>query len=1099
MSFKITANGSTDAPFTPTESHSLTRDSETCSTAELTSLAAMPAIAAAGAAAASAACAISPSRIQTGIPLKFQLLSRKLLELGYCQFEIPHSLRYIIANILKQLEGATSDATTKMFLQDFIKKIESEEDKKSITDIEVAEAVERFVTSPEIAAHFDCSSIHHYQREQIKTSLLKGAELLAQLVFYWDSPLEAALQEHLPEKDSLKAVSRLLIERDMFSGYITTLGEKTAQKLSIFAAQNRLIKDEYSKILQLIIDVLIDDPSIELHESQMSSKLQRSIRTILEPYHASKKIKNGLHILGPSIDTYFYKCLINTSPMRESHREPQGHIPTLLHAFLDRCKFVTDKLDSFEIKVALNKRLVARERVITSVDGGSLTKLTEQALQNQLAKQFRKVDELASGLTDLFHHLSLLKNMNRRLDEHITRHIPIDPSFIRISRQLLNRAKAETIEIHNLLTIELNRNLISHQALSDEEILPEKPLKDTSESFSLLSTPAMNHGATAPQLLPSMEKKMEFRRSILDGKKEPDISKLLGNLERNMAVLNNLQSEAESVIHMSKAIEYLLGSDEKIMEKHLLRESAAYEERFASLQDEIDPPGAKLSLLFRAAERTFIATPPRPSSETDRAITPSPPLLPSAGGFISSPTLTGYTPSEGVIPGSPPRLTCAKRLTYEELPFAVDPPPESAFVPSGLSGSIASLITQMLMIRSSTVVKGSVLREESTSHIVLAGQDMEQLIKAIQTKDLPLFRASASLLMIDTHVAIEQYLKAELVGTATDLTEHSLVSLQAMLGGKIPSEFNSLLEESDLSIIWARYPEKAVQVHGHKRRKPRLIQYIERLSSLEGFETTRDQTSASTILFQSKEILTQATALVLGKEAGSTLEALLATPVASYIPFPSRKQNCIDISIAAVKETLQEIFERSDLDHITLTSLKEVTHYVNWIEAAENMIQFDSDKSSSYWIMRLFIGGVDKLFENLYIGAASAHGIGEIRSHNLLSLRKLLFSSSIKSTLSEQEVHHIAGFNIGNGLQYPHQQQNARTTILLKALNYSLSHIGVEEGFSPARAQIMSEWQLTLEAQVEIALSIWVKEARSLFQSEGGAGVAGSAAASSDS
>jgi hypothetical protein len=398
------------------------------------------------------------------------------------------------------------------------------------------------------------------------------------------------------------------------------------------------------------------------------------------------------------------------------------------------------------------------------------------------------------------------------------------------------------------------------------------------------------------------------------------------------------------------------------------------------------------------------------------------------------------------------------------------------------------------MIRSSPVGKGSVLREESTSHIVLAGQDMEQLIKAIQTKDLPLFQAAASLLMIDTHVAIEQYLKAELGATATDLTDHSLVSLQAMLGGKIPSEFDSLLKETDLSIMWARYPEKALQVHGHKRRKPRLIHSIESLNLLQGFETTRDLASVNTILFHLKEILTQATALVVGQEAVTPLEALLAAPVASDIPLPPRKQNAIHTVIDTVKQTLLELSERSDLEHINLTSVKEVTHYLNWIEAAENMLQIDSHKASSYWIMRLFIGGVDKMFENLYIGAASAHGIGEIRSHNLLTLRKLLFSRSIKSTLSQEEVDHIAGFNIGNGLQYPHQQKNERTAILLKALNYSLSHIGVEEGFSPARAQMMSDWQITLGAQVEIALSIWIKEARSLFPSEAAAGGSASGA-----
>ena len=120
----------------------------------------------------------------------------------------------------------------------------------------------------------------------------------------------------------------------------------------------------------------------------------------------------------------------------------------------------------------------------------------------------------------------------------------------------------------------------------------------------------------------------------------------------------------------------------------------------------------------------------------------------------------------------------------------------------------------------------------------------------------------------------------------------------------------------------------------------------------------------------------------------------------------------------------------------------------------------------------------------------------QIFGYGFVSLRKKLFTESVKSSLSPEEIADIEGFNIGNGLQYPHQEKTARSAILLKALNYSLAHIGVEEGYTPARLDLMSQWQNTLGSEVQKALSIWVKEARSLFPSEGGAGVTASAAGS---
>ena len=174
MSIQITANHSLQR-LPPTAGGVATTAAElTSSTTELTSAVAMPIIAAASAVATSATSSISPSHVEISIPLKFQLLSRKLLELGYCEFEIPHSLRYILRDVLKQLKNVAIHAETKKSLEDFIKNLGLQPDKRSLTDTQLSAAIQKFVTTPEITAYFDCSSIHYNQREQLKTSLLKG-------------------------------------------------------------------------------------------------------------------------------------------------------------------------------------------------------------------------------------------------------------------------------------------------------------------------------------------------------------------------------------------------------------------------------------------------------------------------------------------------------------------------------------------------------------------------------------------------------------------------------------------------------------------------------------------------------------------------------------------------------------------------------------------------------------------------------------------------------------------------------------------------------------------------------------------------------------
>ena len=1096
MSIQFKIDSSTSTP--PLTDGSAIRTTETASISEITTAIAIPALRSAMAT-ASEAIAISPSRAQP-VSLKFQMLSRTLVRLGYSQFNTSPCLRAVLKIILIQLADVTNNEVTKRSLHEFSKKIGKRTDNQPVTDAAIASAIEKLVTTPEIVSHFDCSCIHYGQREQIKTNLLKGAELLCQLFSYWNLSIEIALKSYLPAEDSLKVTACLLRERGMLYGYVTNLAGKIAQELSLFTARNSHATHDYNLILKLIIDVLTDHPDIALHQSSLSASVAVPIKTLLEPYHASKKIKDRSHILGPSIDIAFYANLIDGPTRKILHLETQGHIPTLLNAFLLKCAQFHEKLDALKLQLLVNKARIAKENAESAVAADQeLKKLKRKALQSELSKQLKKIDKLASGLDLATEQASTLKHTMKRLEEHLNANTSVNDYYIKKAICLINSYEKDTIEIYNLITSEVNRNLISHEALSDRDITVQNNTPRMSlKSFHLLPTPTMNHEANPPDRLPSLEKKIEYRRLILEGKDDSCSRTILETLERNIGVLNTIRTEAESVIHICKELDYIFECEQGKIEEDLARDTAAYNERFDSLTDELDPPDTKLPLLFSTAERTFVPTPPRTSSATDsRTITPSPPLMPSYGALSPSPTLRGLTPLERLLAESPPPPTCARALSYEHLHDEVDFPPQYGMELTAHANSITSKLKHMVMLRSSMLGKGSTITEESTSHLILAGQDMEMLIKAIQNKDLSLFRTSASLLMIDTHIAIEQYLKGRLAGSIADLTNHSLVSLESMLKGDISTEFHQLLEESDLSIIWARYPEKALQTHSHKRRKPPLIECIKLLSSLEGLETQEDQASLDKILSQLQGTLIQTASLLLGPDEDSSIESVLATTLASPISPLPRKQNELDRAIQTVRDTVNELCARTDLNAPSLTSLKEITHYLNWIEAAENTLQSDPHKSSSYWIMRLFIGGVDKLFENLYIAAAAAHGHGEIRSHNILSLRKLLFNGSIKSTLFQEEIAHIAGFNIGNGLQYPHQQKGARSAILLKALNYSLSHIGVEEGFTPTRAEMMSDWSHTLGTQVQLALLIWLKEVRSLFPSRADTG--GPAATGEDS
>jgi len=390
----------------------------------------------------------------------------------------------------------------------------------------------------------------------------------------------------------------------------------------------------------------------------------------------------------------------------------------------------------------------------------------------------------------------------------------------------------------------------------------------------------------------------------------------------------------------------------------------------------------------------------------------------------------------------------------------------------------ASLILDLSFLKPST---GHEYELEAAQHLPLLGMGLEIAHTAFLAKDVATFKSSILSLAIDHYLILEQTIKSDIFEITHELPRsiHGLVKLS-----KLMDEKNTGFEEIDLGLMWARYPQAADKFYRATSRKhPELLAMILETLSLKNLEEPASLERASTIFdfFQSHALKATKFALKITDDAPDREFCELSKPPLEA-PAPLDEPvitflSDFEATLTTSDRILDFLLAKPRLCLDTKRYLQEAKIQLIHLHSAKNLMRQGLQPQKQFWIHRLLVSGLDRIFERLYTAAAICQGLGEFHSHKYLETIRAL----VKPALEKSGFDLLSPFNLGNGAHY--FSLNKKTNPLIQSLHETFGCLNLEKGFAFAGAKAPKViLDLKLLKDVLKCLELFNKEALTLIK-----------------
>ncbi len=290
---------------------------------------------------------------------------------------------------------------------------------------------------------------------------------------------------------------------------------------------------------------------------------------------------------------------------------------------------------------------------------------------------------------------------------------------------------------------------------------------------------------------------------------------------------------------------------------------------------------------------------------------------------------------------------------------------------------------------------------EVGDHLFLMAQGLELFSDCLKKKNYECLPVIFRSILIDCHVALEQYFGHAIVSSGKPDTQmHDLAELAQESGIELSLPQKEFLANGNLALYWARYPACSKHYFGSPEYQPSL------LSSLIS-DQTHMLRELSSLFKHTLEIIIPPE--LRPEQLTKWVEDWNKQPITPFQPRESHSP--LRSMYNLIQDALKTCHSVNEMD---LTHLEELTYYLPWIEQAKLLKTAYPQSPFRFWHQRNELE-VDKLFKHLYATDSLLHDRGDPRGHRISPVLDML--EDIRPLKNETKSF-LRSFNMGIAHHY---------------------------------------------------------------------------------
>ena len=321
-----------------------------------------------------------------------------------------------------------------------------------------------------------------------------------------------------------------------------------------------------------------------------------------------------------------------------------------------------------------------------------------------------------------------------------------------------------------------------------------------------------------------------------------------------------------------------------------------------------------------------------------------------------------------------------------------------------------TVVAQTFSAQVSQVLASWELSPEVADHLFLATQSIELMSQLYARKRYDLLGVCLQSYLLDCHTALEHFFEKK-------NSSHSLVRIAQDLRWKLSSEEMQFLKDHDQSLLWARYP--AYYFERVQNNVPPPLSWLRALQevSFDPKTVNPDQIKSifSAIVGSYKMLFRMVGQDRISPSFFSHLDEMISSPSKSS----DRERN--GNPYRKMREILEKGIQESGYaqmmtDEDPLLYLKEVRHYLLWLEQAKTLRSLFPHPKWDYWMARVNLN-TDKIFKHLFTADCILNDLGLIQTHNL---RVYIQTLDHVRHFDDEKRRLLSAININIGHHYIH-------------------------------------------------------------------------------